>query len=49
MSDERELAEDCWKALVLLRHPSCQNAETPEWLAATASHLAPHRLPDVQS
>jgi hypothetical protein len=39
--EERELAEDCWKALATLRH----DVETPEWLAASASHLASHQLP----
>jgi hypothetical protein len=46
--DERELAEDCWMAITILRHPSCHDVELPEWLASAASHLATHRLPSVQ-
>jgi hypothetical protein len=44
-TEDRSLAEDCWKALSILRHPSCLNAETPEWLATAAAYLGPQELP----
>jgi len=46
---DKQLAEDCWQAATMLRHPCAMDAETPEWLAAAAGHLRPTALPEVRS
>lgn len=44
-NEDRALAEDCWQAIAMLRHPTAQQAETPEWLAAAAAQLQARELP----